>query len=187
VKVYGADMGVFENGKYEAVAKQLLAAATQGQVNNPQLTAALARGAAFESETFKDGKASGEVGSVIPPMLFLVAFYIAMILLSNQMLNSTLEEKENRVTEMILTTLIRRYWAASLDHYSAVAGWRAGMEGSLWRKSSQHAARSLRPTQAYPRSCIDAGLCVKERKGVELDLDRSGTWRVLLSAVTLKP
>jgi ABC-2 type transport system permease protein len=105
VKVYGADLGVFENGKYEAVAKQLLTAAAQAQVNNPQLTAALAGGVAFESETFKDGKASGGVGSVIPPMLFLVAFYIAMILLSNQMLNSTLEEKENRVTEMILTTL----------------------------------------------------------------------------------
>jgi ABC-2 type transport system permease protein len=32
-------------------------------------------------------------------------FYVSIILLSNQMLNSTLEEKENRVTEMILTTL----------------------------------------------------------------------------------
>ncbi|MEW1940182.1 ABC transporter permease [Pseudarthrobacter sp. NPDC080037] len=42
---------------------------------------------------------------MIPPMLFLVVFYISMILLSNQMLNSTLEEKENRVREMILTTL----------------------------------------------------------------------------------
>ncbi|MFB9651928.1 ABC transporter permease [Pseudarthrobacter oxydans] len=105
VKVYGADKGMFENGKYEAVAEQLLNAAAQTQVGNPQLTAALSGGVAFESETFKDGKPSGGIGSVIPPLLFLVAFYIAMILLSNQMLNSTLEEKENRVTEMILTTL----------------------------------------------------------------------------------
>jgi ABC-2 type transport system permease protein len=105
VKVYGVDKGVFENGKYEAVAKQLLTAAAQAQVGDPQLTAALAGGVAFESETYRDGKVSGGVGSVIPPMLFLVLFYVAMILLSNQMLNSTLEEKENRVTEMILTTL----------------------------------------------------------------------------------
>lgn len=105
VKVYGADRGVFENGKYEAVAKQLLTASTQAQVNNPQLSAALAGGVVFESETYRDGEASGGFGSVIPPMLFLVVFYISMILLSNQMLNSTLEEKENRVTEMILTTL----------------------------------------------------------------------------------
>jgi ABC-2 type transport system permease protein len=105
VKVYGTDVGMFENGKYEAVAKQLLNAAAQTQVDNPRLTAALAGMVNFESETYRDGKLSGGVGSVIPPMLFLVLFYVAMILLSNQMLNSTLEEKENRVTEMILTTL----------------------------------------------------------------------------------
>jgi ABC-2 type transport system permease protein len=105
VKVYGADKGMFENGKYEAVAKQLLNAAAQAQVGNPQLTAALSGGVAFESETYRDGKLSGGIGSVIPPLLILILFYVAMILLSNQMLNSTLEEKENRVTEMILTTL----------------------------------------------------------------------------------
>lgn len=37
--------------------------------------------------------------------LFLLVFYVSLILLSSQMLNSTLKEKENRVTEMILTTL----------------------------------------------------------------------------------
>ncbi|WP_455834086.1 ABC transporter permease [Pseudarthrobacter siccitolerans] len=105
VKVYGADLGMFENGKYEAVAKQLLNAAAQSEVRNPQLAAALAGTVKFDSETYRDGQPSGGIGSVIPPLLFLVAFYIAMILLSNQMLNSTLEEKENRVTEMILTTL----------------------------------------------------------------------------------
>jgi ABC-2 type transport system permease protein len=59
----------------------------------------------FNSETFKDGKTAAGIGGVIPPLLFLMVFYISMILLSNLMLNSTLEEKENRVTEMILTTL----------------------------------------------------------------------------------
>jgi ABC-2 type transport system permease protein len=105
VKVYGADEGIFENGKYEAVAKQLLTAAAQAQVDSPQLTAALSGGVTFEAETYRDGQVSGGIGSVIPPLLFLVIFYISMILLSNQMLSSTLEEKENRVTEMILTTL----------------------------------------------------------------------------------
>lgn len=105
VKVYGADKGMFENGKYEAVAKQLLEASTQYQVGSPQLTAALTGKVKFDSETFKDGQPAAGIGGVIPPLLFLVVFYISMILLSNQMLNSTLEEKENRVTEMILTTL----------------------------------------------------------------------------------
>jgi ABC-2 type transport system permease protein len=105
VKVYGADKGTFENDKYEAVAKQLLAVSAQHQVGSPQLTAALTGTVKFDSEIFKDGKAAAGVGGIIPPLLFLVIFYFSMILLSNQMLNSTLEEKENRVTEMILTTL----------------------------------------------------------------------------------
>ncbi|MCA4134054.1 ABC transporter permease [Arthrobacter sp. M4] len=105
VKVYGIDKGIFENGKYEAVAKQLLERAAQARIDAPQLAAAMSGGVKFESEAFKDGRVSGGIGSVIPPLLFLVIFYISIILLSGQMLNSTLEEKENRVTEMILTTL----------------------------------------------------------------------------------
>lgn len=105
VNIYGADVGMFENGKYEAVAKQLLEASAEYQVGSPKLTAALTDTVKFDAETFKDGQVAAGIGGVIPPLLFLVVFYISMILLSNQMLNSTLEEKENRVTEMILTTL----------------------------------------------------------------------------------
>jgi ABC-2 type transport system permease protein len=105
VRVYGADKGMFENGKYEAVAKHLLTTAAQSRVNSPEVTAALNGQVKFDAETYRDGRVSGGMGSVIPPLLFLVIFYVSIILLSNQMLNSTLEEKENRVTEMILTTL----------------------------------------------------------------------------------
>lgn len=105
VKVYGTDQGIFDNGKYDAVAKQLLTASAQGAVGNPQLTAAASGDVKTESQTFKDGQPTGGFGAAIPPLMFLLIFYISIILLSNQMLHSTLEEKENRVTEMILTTL----------------------------------------------------------------------------------
>jgi ABC-2 type transport system permease protein len=105
VKVYGTDMGIFENGKYDAVAKQLLTSSAQSAVGSPQLTAAASGDVKTESQTFKDGQATGGFGSALPPLMFLLIFYVSIILLSNQMLNSTLEEKENRVTEMILTTL----------------------------------------------------------------------------------
>lgn len=105
VKVYGTDQGVFENGKYDAVAKHLLTASAQAEVGSPQLTAAASGDVKTESQTFKDGQPSGGFGSAVPPLMFLLIFYVSIILLSNQMLNSTLEEKENRVTEMILTTL----------------------------------------------------------------------------------
>ncbi len=38
-------------------------------------------------------------------MLYVVLLYIVIILMGNQMLSATVEEKENRVTEMILTTI----------------------------------------------------------------------------------
>jgi ABC-2 type transport system permease protein len=105
VKVYGADRGVFDNGKYEAVAKQLLIASAQARIGSPEMTAAASGNIKVHTETYRDGQASGGFGAAVPPLMFLVLFYITIILLSNQMLNSTLEEKENRVTEMILTTL----------------------------------------------------------------------------------
>ena len=105
VKAFGADKGIFENNKYDAVAKQLLTASAQAKVGSPQLTAAASGDVKTETQTYKDGQLTGGFGSAVPPLMFLVIFYVSIILLSNQMLSSTLEEKENRVTEMILTTL----------------------------------------------------------------------------------
>jgi len=105
VRVYGTDKGIFENGKYDAVAKQILIAAAQQKIGSPQLTALAQGNVTIKSETYKDGTVSGGLNAVIPPLLFLLIFYVSIALLGNQMLSSTLEEKENRVTEMILTTL----------------------------------------------------------------------------------
>ena len=105
VRVYGTDKGIFENGTYDAVAKQILVSAAQQKIDSPQLTAVTQGNIKITSQTYKGGQVSGGIGVVIPPLLFLVIFYLLIIMLGNQMLSSTLEEKENRVTEMILTTL----------------------------------------------------------------------------------
>jgi len=104
-EVYGVDQGIFKNGMYTGVATQILVASAQTKIGNRTL-ATLAQGhLPMDSNTYKDGAISGGLNSVIPPLLFLVIFYVVILLLGNQMLTSTLEEKENRVTEMILTTL----------------------------------------------------------------------------------
>ncbi|POH74286.1 ABC transporter permease [Arthrobacter glacialis] len=105
VLVFGTDQGIFKNGTYDAVAKQLVILSAQDKVGSPELTGALQGNFDTESQTFKGGQPSGGLDTVVPPLLFLVLFYVVIILLANQMLASTLEEKENRVTEMILTTL----------------------------------------------------------------------------------
>ncbi|PVU82622.1 sodium transporter [Cellulomonas sp. WB94] len=105
VRVYGVDRGIFENGKYDAVARQILVTGAQQKIGSPELTTMAQGDVRVTALTYKDGQVSGGLDTVIPPLLFLVAFYLSIVMLGNQMLNSTLEEKENRVTEMILTTM----------------------------------------------------------------------------------
>lgn len=105
VKAYGADRGLFENGKYAAVAQAMLARAVAVRIGSPQLSGLAAGSVQVETVTYQGSEVAGGMNSVIPPMAFLVVFYGLVVLLAGQMLNSTLEEKENRVTEMILTTL----------------------------------------------------------------------------------
>lgn len=105
VRVYGAEKGVFENGKYASVAQALLQASIQARIASP-LVAGVAQGhVRAETLTYQDGQLAPGFGAVIPPGLYLVIFYGVILLLGNQMLAATLEEKENRVTEMILTTI----------------------------------------------------------------------------------
>ena len=105
VRAYGADKGIFENGKYAAVAQAMLTRAVEQKIGSPQLSTLAAGKARIDTITYNGAQESGGLSSVIPPLIFLVIFYGLIVLLAGQMLNSTLEEKENRVTEMILTTL----------------------------------------------------------------------------------
>ena len=105
IKVTGADRGLFDNGAYEAVAQALLTTSAQAQIGDPGLAAAAAGDLAVESTIYREGQITGGFTETIGPLALLVVFFLVIVMLSNQMLNSTLEEKENRVTEMILTTV----------------------------------------------------------------------------------
>jgi ABC-2 type transport system permease protein len=105
VRVYGTDKGIFENGKYGAVAQAMLARAVERKIASPQLSTLAAGRAQIDTVAYEGSRESGGLGTVVPPLILLVIFYGLIVLLAGQMLNSTLEEKENRVTEMILTTL----------------------------------------------------------------------------------
>jgi ABC-2 type transport system permease protein len=104
-EVYGVDKGLFENGKYSEIATQVLIKSAQEQIGDPAL-ANLAQGnVQISATTFTDGREAAGLMGIVPPLIFLVMFFLMFFLLANQMLTSTMEEKENRVTEMILTTL----------------------------------------------------------------------------------
>ncbi|MDO5535346.1 MAG: ABC transporter permease [Propionibacteriaceae bacterium] len=104
VKVVGADRGLIGSGKWAAVARDLLQRSASEKVGDPVVTSVLLN-VPTTSELWKDGERSPGVAAAILPGLFLVLLYMGVIMLGQQMLNITVEEKENRVTEMILTTL----------------------------------------------------------------------------------
>ncbi len=107
IEVYGKDVGLFDNGRYESVAKLLLSQSVAAKVS--ENTAAVLSGKiGVDSTTYKDGKAYDGLQEMIVPGVFLILFYIMIATFGNQMLNATTEEKENRVIEMILTTIETR-------------------------------------------------------------------------------
>lgn len=104
VEVYGKDVGLFDNGRYDGVAKALLKQSVTGTVS-AEAAAVLGGAVQSESVTYRDGKEYNPFMEMIAPGIFLVLFYLMIATFGNQMLNATIEEKENRVIEMILTTI----------------------------------------------------------------------------------
>jgi ABC-2 type transport system permease protein len=104
-QVYGVDKGIFENGKYGAVASRIMVTSTQERIGDKTLVTLMQGSFPVIATTYKAGQESGGVKEVIGPLAFLAVFYLVILLLAQQMVTSLLEEKESRVTEMILTTL----------------------------------------------------------------------------------
>lgn len=104
VEVYGRDVGLFNNSRYSAVATALLDQSVNAQVNATQ-QAVLQGKVAINATTFRDGREYDGIKEMIAPGLFLVLFYLLIGFFGGQMLNSTIEEKENRTIEMLLTTI----------------------------------------------------------------------------------
>lgn len=105
IEIQGEDLGVFDSGRYGAVAMAVFDASIAQRIGDPVLARLAVSSPDVQLVTFADGRPTPGIAGVIAPGIFLVLFYLAVLMLGNQMLNVTLEEKENRVTEMILTTM----------------------------------------------------------------------------------
>ena len=105
VHIWGQDAGLFANEKYSALAQSLLQKSTEYSLKNPAAVQILQGNVSMTTTTFSHGEISPGFAAIVPGLFFVAAFFIVIVFMGNQMLNSTLEEKENRVTEMILTTI----------------------------------------------------------------------------------
>ena len=107
IEVYGKDVGIFDNGRYGSLANGLLSASVQSDVN-PAIRKVVQGKVNSTSTVYRDGKVHDSIQEMILPGVFLILFYFLITFFGNQMLTSTTEEKENRVIEMILTTIEAR-------------------------------------------------------------------------------
>ncbi|HET9129100.1 MAG TPA: ABC transporter permease [Propionibacteriaceae bacterium] len=105
VQVYGQDAGLIANTRYTSLVQALLRASAREKIGDPRLATIASSGVATTSTIYQHGATVNGWGSVILPGLFLLLFYLSIVMLGQQMLNVTLEEKQNRVSEMILTTM----------------------------------------------------------------------------------
>ena len=107
IEVYGKDTGIFNNGRYEGVARALLLNSVQSTIS-PQISSVIKGSAQTTVTTYRDGEVYDPMKQMIFPSIFLVLFYLLIAFFGSQMLVSTTEEKENRVIEMILTSIEAR-------------------------------------------------------------------------------
>ncbi len=105
VEVVARDAGLTGGPDYAGVARTVLGKSVRAQVGDDRIALVLVGGGDVRVTTYRDGEATAGWAGVVLPGLFAVLFYLAIAMLGNQMLNITVEEKENRVTEMILTTI----------------------------------------------------------------------------------
>lgn len=107
IEVYGKNVDIFQNSRYESVASSLLSTSVLPTVQ-PEVATVLQGKTATSITIYREGQVYEPFKEMIFPALFLVLFYLLIAFFGNQMLTSTTEEKENRVIEMILTTIEAR-------------------------------------------------------------------------------
>ena len=107
VEVFGKEAGLFDNGRYPGVANSLLQLSVESSIG-PELRSVVKGTTNTTFTAYKDGSTYDGIKEMILPGIFLVLFYLLISFFGNQMLTSTTEEKENRVIEMILTTIEAR-------------------------------------------------------------------------------
>jgi ABC-2 type transport system permease protein len=100
VEVYGLNQEFGKNDRYQTFISNLLKNSSIETVDQNKI-AAINSSLLVDQKIYKDGQEYNQIYEMIAPGIFLVIFYLVIVLLSNQMLTSTTEEKENRVTEMM--------------------------------------------------------------------------------------
>ena len=100
-------LGLFDQ-QQEAL-KGILASYVKDEVTELEDLALTGEYMINDNKFTSSGEESNALGKAIVPAIFLVAFFIFVCVFGNRMLMTVVEEKENRVSEMILTSVSAKH------------------------------------------------------------------------------
>jgi ABC-2 type transport system permease protein len=109
IQIYAQDQGIGQT-PYNDLATNLLKQSVAAEVSaaiptSTQAVTILENAPAVTVTTYKNGVQTPGFAGAIAPGFFAVAFFLLIILLSPVMISSTAEEKENRASEILLTSI----------------------------------------------------------------------------------
>jgi ABC-2 type transport system permease protein len=108
VEVVAVNRGFKGYLTYESLAVSIIEESAQEHIGDATLVALAAGSITCDVSMYEGGKPAGGLSQMIPLFAFVIAFYLVFLLQGNRMIIAPLEEKQNRVTEMILTTISAR-------------------------------------------------------------------------------
>jgi ABC-2 type transport system permease protein len=112
IEVYAQDQGISFSSSYSTAATQLLKLNVIARVSllakNSQVVQLIQNDPNVTTTTYKNGKHTNGLASIIAPGFFMIAFLVLLVLMAYIMITSTTEEKENRVAEILLTAIKSR-------------------------------------------------------------------------------
>jgi len=109
IEIYEQDHGLTFAAPYSDQATALLQESVGAHVarvtGSPQAVELLEQTPNVTTTTYKNGAVSNGLASIIAPGVLMLAFLMLVALLASLMISSTTEEKENRVAEILLTSI----------------------------------------------------------------------------------
>lgn len=105
IRVDAKETRITERGRFEKVARDLLKNSILHRVGDEELIAVFNAKLPVDTTTYQDGAPAKHISALIVPGIFLVIFYLLVLMSSNTLLTCMTEEKENRVIEILLTSM----------------------------------------------------------------------------------
>ncbi len=106
IQIFTQDEGIMSYGKYTPVAQELLKQVILSGVNDPEKIQLFNSPIQAKTTYFKNGVVNDvRLEKYIVPIVALVLYFIMVFMGTNFLLMSVSEEKENRMMEIVLTTI----------------------------------------------------------------------------------